>query len=175
MRTPLGIWVFIESSSARTALATLTVLVPGCRCTARTIARTPLNQLALRLFSTSSSTRPSAPSSTDAPFRYTTVIDRNSAALFSWPVAWIVYAVVGPHSTPVGWLTLCELTAVATSSIPIFRYASAVGSSWMRTAYLADPNTCTCATPSTIERRCDNSVSPTSSSCCSESVVDVSA
>ncbi len=29
MRTPLGIWVFIESSSARTALATLTVLVPG--------------------------------------------------------------------------------------------------------------------------------------------------
>ena len=43
--------------------------------------------------------------------------------------------------------------------------ASARGSSWMRTAYFCAPNTCTCATPFTVEMRCASVVSAYSSSC----------
>ena len=37
--------------------------------------------------------------------------------------------------------------------MPIPRAANARGSAWMRTAYFCEPNTCTCATPLTVEMR----------------------
>src|SRR5436309_7104512 len=43
--------------TVRTRPATSTVFAPGCRCTASTIARSPLNQAALLLSCTSSRTR----------------------------------------------------------------------------------------------------------------------
>ena len=49
--------------------ATATVLVPGCRWMARTIARSPLYQLAVLLFCTSSVTWPRSPRRTGAPLR----------------------------------------------------------------------------------------------------------
>ncbi len=94
-----------------------------------------------------------------APLRYVTTSRRNDAALSSWPFACTVYVLVGPFSTPVGRLTFWSLTASATSSMPICRLASAFGSSWMRTAYFADPYTFTCATPGIIEMRCAMNVS----------------
>src|SRR5665213_2914012 len=58
---------------------------------------------------------------------------------------------VGPFSAPVARLTLAADTAATNWSMPIWRVASADGSAWMRTAYLALPNTLTCATPSMVE------------------------
>src|ERR1035437_8125055 len=43
------------------------------------------------------------------------------------------------------------------------RLANSLGSTWMRTAYFAEPKTCTCATPSTMEMRCAIMVSAYSS------------
>src|SRR6185312_10220672 len=65
--------------------------------------------------------------------------------------------------------------AVATSSIPMPRLASDVGSSWTRTAYFCAPYTTTCAIPGVIEICCAITVSPYSSSCDSGIVLDVSA
>src|SRR6267378_7673559 len=45
----------------------------------------------------------------------------------------------------------------------------------MRTAYFAEPKTCTCATPLTVDRRCARNVSAYSSSAGRGSVLDVSA
>jgi hypothetical protein len=45
-------------------------------------------------------------------------------------------------------------TACSTSVSAMPRVASALGSSWMRTAYFCEPYTCTCATPLTVEIRC---------------------
>jgi hypothetical protein len=45
------------------------VLVPGCRCTARTTPRVPLYQAAILSFCTLSSTRPIWSSRTGAPLR----------------------------------------------------------------------------------------------------------
>src|SRR2546422_6435300 len=70
---------------------------------------------------------------------------------------------------PVGRFTLPAAMPPATSSIPMPRVASALGSSWMRTAYLAAPYTCTCATPLTVERRWAMKVSAYSSSADSDS------
>jgi len=53
----------------------------------------------------------------------------------------------------VGRLTLALLTASATWLMPMPREASSLGSSWMRTAYFCAPNTCTWATPLTMEMR----------------------
>jgi len=72
-------------------------------------------------------------------------------------------------------LTFPAFTASATWSIPIFRAASCRGSSWIRTAYFWEPNTCTWATPGTVEMRCDRNVSPYSSSTDSGSVCEVRA
>jgi hypothetical protein len=47
---------------------------------------------------------------------------------------------------------------MSVSAIP--RVASALGSSWIRTAYFCDPNTCTCATPLIVEIRCARLFSP---------------
>src|SRR5690242_21929098 len=55
------------------------------------------------------------------------------------------------------------------------RDASCCGSSCTRTAYLAEPQTPTSATPSTIERRCAMVVSANSSTCVIGSTFDVSA
>ena len=55
------------------------------------------------------------------------------------------------------------------------RLASASGSSCTRTAYFWLPNTCTCATPLTIEMRCAIIVSAYSSTCDSGSVGETSA
>src|SRR5512138_2056066 len=66
-----------------------------------------------------------------------------------------------PHSVPVGRLVLPELSAAFTSSMPICLAASAVGSTWTRTAYFCEPNTDTCATPGTMETRCAMVVSST--------------
>ena len=58
---------------------------------------------------------------------------------------------VAPFSAPVARLTLALATALTSLSMPIWRVASAAGSAWMRTAYFAEPNTPTCATPSMVE------------------------
>jgi len=56
-------------TSPRTASATATVLVPGCRCTASTTPRMLLNQAATRLSCTPSTTLPRSSRRTGAPFR----------------------------------------------------------------------------------------------------------
>src|SRR2546425_4178810 len=91
------------------------------------------------------------------------------------PSASTVYARCGPHSVPVGRFGLPADTAAVTSSRPIPRAPSAFGSTWIRTAYLPDPNTCTCATPLTVDRRCARNVSAYSSNTDSGSVPDVRA
>jgi hypothetical protein len=53
----------------------------------------------------------------------------------SWPVDCTLMAWCRPDSVPVGLLTLARATAVATSSIPMPRVASARGSTCTRTAY----------------------------------------
>ncbi len=90
-------------------------------------------------------------------------------------MAWIVRVWLGPYSTPVGRSTFSDRTAAATRLMLSPRVASWSGSSWMRTAYLPEPNTETCATPSTIESRWAMVVSPYSSSCWSGSTFEVSA
>src|SRR5580704_8701792 len=87
----------------------------------------------------------------------------NSSALFSWPPVWMMVERVGPFSAPVAWFTLAAATALVKVSIPIWRVASAAGSAWMRTAYLAAPNTPTWATPSMVESWRANRVSAYSS------------
>ena len=52
---------------------------------------------------------------------------RNSAALFIWPVAWIVSVWSFPYSTPVGSMTLLLRIAFATCDTPMLRAASCVG------------------------------------------------
>ena len=69
-----------------------------------------------------------------------------------------------PQRIPDGRFTLPVLMARETSSSPIFRAASACGSSWIRTAYFWLPYTATCATPSTVESRWLMRVWPYSSS-----------
>src|SRR6266571_5279328 len=56
-----------------------------------------------------------------------------------------------PYSVPTGRFVLPRCKAVATSSIPIPRIASAEGSSCARTAYFCSPVTSTCATPLIVE------------------------
>src|SRR5579859_1002693 len=70
---------------------------------------------------------------------------------------------VGPFKAPVARLTLAAATALTSLSMPIWRAASAAGSAWTRTAYLAEPNTPTCATPSRVESCRANRVSAYSS------------
>src|SRR5206468_8706630 len=82
---------------------------------------------------------------------------------------------VRPQRMPVGRFTLPASTPFATSSMPMPRVARALGSSWMRTAYFAAPYTLTCATPSTIDRRCAMNVSAYSSSSDSDSVPELKA
>ena len=53
-----------------------------------------------------------------------------------------------------GLLTLPRAIAVATSSMPMPRVASARGSTCTRTAYFCEPNTVTWATPLMVEMRC---------------------
>src|SRR2546426_930007 len=91
------------------------------------------------------------------------------------PSASTVYARCGPHSVPVGRFGLPADTATVTSSRPIPRAASAFGSTWIRTAYLPDPNTCTCAPPLTVDKRCARNVSAYSSNTDSGRVPDVKA
>src|SRR5690349_3544197 len=66
---------------------------------------------------------------------------------------------VGPLSAPVAMFTLAAATAWVSLSMPIWRVASAAGSAWMRTAYLALPNTLTWATPSMVDNCRARSVS----------------
>src|SRR5271170_7680636 len=58
---------------------------------------------------------------------------------------------VGPFRVPDAWSVLVVATALIRSFRPIWRAASAEGSAWMRTAYLAEPMIETCATPSMVE------------------------
>ena len=67
MRTEAGSMGVSAATARLTAVATATVLVPGWRCTASTMARDPSNQLAVRLSWTSSSTRATSCSRTGAP------------------------------------------------------------------------------------------------------------
>src|SRR3989442_15365215 len=173
--TDAGSWPESEATVAFTASATCTVFVPGWRWIARTMARLPSYQLALRECGTSSSPRATSWSRTGAPFWYVTASCRNSGALEIDPSASTVYARCGPHSVPVGRFGLPADTAAVTSSRPIPRAASAFGSTWIRTAYLPDPNTCTCATPLTVDKRCARNVSAYSSNTDSGSVPDVRA
>src|SRR5262249_29159550 len=92
-------------------------------------------------------------------------------AVMSWPVACTDVA-RSPYSVPVGRLTLLLPIACSTSVIAMPRAASALGSSWMRTAYCCAPNTCTCATPLTVEICWASDVSAYSSTVDSGSVGD---
>src|SRR6185312_17304943 len=94
-------------------------------------------------------------------------------AFISWPVACSVYDLCGPISVPAGTLTFQLRSAVSTSLMPIWRDASACGSSCAWTAYFWLPSTCTWATPLTIEMRWATRVSAYSSSVHGGSVVDV--
>src|SRR5690349_22859500 len=123
----------------------------------------------------SSLTVPRSPSLTAAPSLYATMSFRNWSALFNWPVACTVSVLSGPYSTPVGSITLFCRIALATCDTPMPRDASCCGSSCTRTAYLADPQTPTSATPSTIDNRCAIVVSAYSSICVMGSTFDVSA
>ena len=135
------------------------MLVPGCRWIASTIARWPLNQLATLVSCTLSTTWPRSPRRTGAPSRNATTSEANPAASVSCPWLSTEYALSVPQSVPVGTFTLPFCTAVATSSMPILRAASCCGSSWIRTAYFCEPNTDTCATPSTVDSRWARKVS----------------
>ncbi len=95
------------------------------------------------------------------------------SAFISWPVACSVNDLCGPTSVPLGTLLFQLRSCVSTSLMPIWRAASAWGSSWTWTAYFWLPSTCTCATPLTIEMRCAMRVCAYSSSVHGGSVVDV--
>jgi len=170
IRTEGGTCCRSRSTICRTASATATVFVPGCRWIASSIARSPLYQLPERGSCTPSITFPRSCSCTGEPLRYATTIERKAAASCSWPLAWTVRAFSLPHRMPVGRLALLLVTASTTSSMPMRRYASARGSSWMRTAYFCEPYTFTWATPSTVEMRCARYVSAYSSTVESGSV-----
>ncbi len=71
--TEAGSWARKVGSSARTRRATSTVLVPGCRWTAITIARWSTNQAAVLSFSTPSITVPSSCRRTGLPLKYVTM------------------------------------------------------------------------------------------------------
>src|SRR6478672_3679457 len=58
--------------------------------------------------------------------------------------------------------------------MPIWRVASCIGSTSIRTAYFCEPKTFTCATPLTIERRCASTCSAYWSICESGSVGEFS-
>src|SRR5438067_2342555 len=72
-------------------------------------------------------------------------------------------------------MTLFWRMAFATYDTPMPRDASCCGTSCTRTAYFAEPNTPTCATPSTIDKRCAMVVSAYSSSCVIDNTFDVNA
>ncbi len=82
------------------------------------------------------------------------IIGPYSAAFISCPFASSVTVLLRPNIVPVGRLTFALVIAVATWSRPIEWADSLRGSTSMRTAYFAAPNTRTCATPLTIEMRC---------------------
>ena len=137
--TDCGMSARTFASAAFTWSDTSTVLVPGCRWIARTIAGSPLYQLAVLLFWTLSVTCPSSLKCTGAPLRYATMMFLNAAALSSCPVAWSVSACCGPQSTPDGMFTFWFVIAVVMSSSAIPRVASADGSICSRTAYFCVP------------------------------------
>src|SRR3546814_8042957 len=62
-----------------------------------------------------------------------------------------------PLSEPVARLTLASAMACCNVSMPMPLAASLFGSTLIRTAYFCEPYTFTCATPSTIDRRCASS------------------
>ena len=94
------------------------------------IERSPSSHAAVLLFWMSSSTVPISRMRTGAPLRYVTIMSLNCSACCT--VIFIgLYGerLLGlPQSTPVGRLVLAELIALATSSMPIPRDASARGS-----------------------------------------------
>ena len=137
--TDAGSWGFSCSTSCCTASDTPTVLVPGWRCTASTMPRTPEIQLADLSFWTLSTTCATSSRRTGDPLRYDTMRRRYSLALDIWPFASSVSALNGPYSTPFGMLTLPELMASLTSSSPTSRAAIASGSRRTRTAYFMEP------------------------------------
>ena len=100
---------------------------------------------------------------------------RNPSARRRAPVVSTVYVLSCPHRAPVGRLEFAVLRALATSSIPIPRVASAVGSTLTRTAYFWEPKIWTCATPDTCEMRCAIMFSPYSFSSYIASVGEVRA
>jgi hypothetical protein len=140
-------------SSLRILSTTSTVLVPGWRCTASTMARVSPRQLAILSFSTLSMTSPKSDSRTGAPFLHVTMRGLKAAASMSLPLACTFMAVCSPYRVPVGRLTLERSMASATSSSPTSRPASALGSSCTRTAYFLAPYTETWATPLIMEMR----------------------
>ena len=68
----------------------------------------------------------------------------------------------GPSISPLAWVTLALLIAVRTSSSDTPAAATASGFTATRTAGWSAPPTCTCATPSTCDRRCATPLSATS-------------
>ena len=121
------------------------------------MARLPLNQLAVLLFCTLSI---DAADVARCDRRAVAVGDDRSALNCCGVLQLAVRlngeaSCCGPYSVPVGTLRVAALHArCVTSSMPIWRVASALGSSCTRTAYFCAPKTCTCATPFTIEMRC---------------------
>src|SRR5580704_6390584 len=114
-------------------------------------------------FCTPSITSPRSSKRTGDPLRYVTTKGRYAAALNTCPFASTVNAWRGPHKVPEGRLTLWLVMEFSTSSMPMPRVASLLGSSCTWTANLAVPNTFTCDTPLMLEMAGAISVSAYSS------------
>ncbi len=150
-------------------------LVPGWRCTLRMIAGVSFAHAASRVFSAPSTVSATSCTRTGAPLRYAMISERYSSAVFSWSLASMVDARVGPSKLPLAWLMLAAAMEVRTSSSERLYAASAFGLTWMRTAGRWPPLMLTRPTPGSCEIFCARRVSARSSSLGSGSVEEVSA
>ena len=166
-------------SSSLTASATAIVLVPGWRWMPSVMARCSPSarvepRAGARILDAVDRPCRARSSRTGAPLRYATIIFWYCSAFISWPVACSVKACVRTDDRAGRHVDVPVLAApLSTSLMPIWRAASACGSSCACTAYFWLPSTCTCATPLTCEMRCAMRVSAYSSSVHGGSVVDV--
>ena len=120
--------------AARMVSTTLTVLAPGCRCTAIVMAFSPLKVAQVRMFSTLSSTLATSRRRTGLPPLLLMIRLANSRAVLSCLLACKTRVCVGPSKVPTGVFTLAERKAALTSSRPIFMLARDSGRTRTRTA-----------------------------------------
>ena len=144
---------------------TSTVFASGWRWIASTMDRLPWVQLAVWLFSTESITLATSRRRTGLLLRVAMMRPANWSASLSWVSAWMVRVWFGFLITPTGVMVLARSTASCSSSMPMSREASALGSTWMRTAYFWLPKMLTWATPDKVDSRGDMTCWAKSSSC----------